>query len=150
MDFITDIIHYSIPFTCNQCIYNKNCYNIHFKKENKLCYKFVPHDVNSFLNNAILYFRMNYPKSKDKKLKRTCNYNGAYNDRVTTLGEYYVNFINDCINELHKGNTVYVFKISHIQEIVKFYSDVTATYVGDGIIALKGDILNKSKKHEKR
>jgi len=79
------------------------------------------------------------PRSKETKLKRVCCYHGAYNDKITTLDDYYVGFINDCISELRKGKTVYIFKLSHLWEIAKFHTDMVAAYVGDGIISLTGN-----------
>lgn len=138
MNFNNEIVHYAIPHGCNQCKHNKNCRSMYFNKPDPLCYNFEPVDINNFLNNIILYFRLNYPKSKDKKLKRKHTQSGShvYNDKIDTLDYYYVNFINDCIGQLRKGKTVYVFKLSHILEIVQFYSDINANYLGDGIIAL--------------
>lgn len=138
MNLNSDIIRYAIPHQCRQCTHcgdcDYNCYNT----PNPRCWSFIPDNMNGFLNDTITYFCLNVPKSKETKLRRVCTYNGAYNDRVTTLDDYYVNFINDCIGELRKGKTVYIFKLSQLWEIIRFYSDITATYVGDGIIGLTG------------
>ena len=98
--------------------------------------EFVPDNMDNFLNDTITYFEMNMTKSKYNKLQRVCTYNGATNDKVTTLDTYYVNFINDCISELRKGKTVYVFKLSQLWEILRFVDGVKAVYQGDGIIGL--------------
>ena len=87
--------------------------------------KFVPDNMDDFLNDTITYFEMNMTKSKYNKLKR-----------VTTLDTYYVNFINDCISELRNGKMVYVFKLSQLWEILRFVDGVTAVYQDDGIIGL--------------
>ena len=100
------------------------------------CRNFIPDNMDRFLNDTILYFKLNCAKSKTNKLKRICTYDGAYNDNVTTLDSYYVNFINDSISQLRKGKTVYVFKLSHVWEILQFVDDVKAVYQGDGIIGL--------------
>ena len=109
----------------------------HFSDE-----RFNPDNMDSFLNNIITYFEINMPKSKNKKLNRVCTYNRATNDKVTTLDTYYVNFINDCISELRKGKMVYVFKLSHVWEILKYVDNIKAIYQDDGIIGL---VRNKSK-----
>ena len=102
--------------------------------------------MDGFLNDTITYFEMNMTKSKDEKLKRVCTYQGATNDKVTTLDSYYTNFINDNISELRKGETVYVFKLSQLWEILRFVDRVTAVYQGDGIIGLTcKDKIDKSK-----
>ena len=98
--------------------------------------KFVPDNMDNFLNDTITYFEMNMVKSKDKKLKRICTYHGATNDKVTTLDSYYTSFINDNISELWKGKTVYVFKLCQLWEILRFVDGVKAVYQSDGIIGL--------------
>lgn len=145
MDLNSDITRYAIPHQCSQCTYYYDCHYMCYKTSNPQCRRFIPDNINMFLNDTILYFRLNYPRCKDKKLKRVANYHGAYNDRVTTLDDYYVNFINDSIGELRRGKTVYVFKLSQMWEIVRFCPDITATYQGDGIIALCQNHNIKSK-----
>ena len=98
--------------------------------------KFVPDNMDDFLNDTITYFELNMTKSKYNKLQRVCTYSRATNDKVTTLDTYYVNFINDCISELRNGKMVYVFKLSQLWEILRFVDGVKAVYQGDGIIGL--------------
>ena len=106
--------------------------------------------MDDFLNDTITYFEMNVTKSKYNKLQRICTYNGATNDKVTTLDTYYVNFINDCISELRNGKTVYVFKLSQLCEILRFVDGIKAVYQGDGIIGLVcKNKTNKSKNNIK-
>ena len=108
--------------------------------------KFVPDNMDDFLNDTVTYFENNMVKSKDKKLKRVCTYQGATNDKVTTLDSYYTAFINDNISELRNGKMVYVFKLSQLWEILRFIDGVKAVYQGDGIIGLTcKDKIDKSK-----
>ena len=104
--------------------------------DNSKCGKFTPNNMDKFLNDTIKYFQANVTKSKDKKLKRVCTYQGATNDKVTTLDTYYISFINDCISDLRKGRMTYVFSISHIWEILRFVQNIKAVYQGNGIIGL--------------
>ena len=136
MNLNNDIVHYAIPHRCNQCTFNYGCCHVCHNSTNPQCRNFIPDNMDRFLNDTILYFKLNYPKSKTNRLKRICTYQGAYNDNVTTLDSYYVNFINDSISQLRKGKTVYVFKLSHVWEILQFVDDVKAVYQGDGIIGL--------------
>jgi hypothetical protein len=101
--------------------------------------------MDMFLNDTITYFDINVPKSKDKKLSRVCNYNGATNDKVTTLDKYYVDLINDSVQELRNRRTAYIFNIHQLYDIVQFYGDFTAKYQGEGIIALIGKKNTKEK-----
>lgn len=136
MNLNSDIVHYVIPHSCNQCTFNYGCCYVCHHTTNPQCRNFIPNNMDKLLNDTILHFKLNYPKSKYNKLKRICTYNGAYNDNVDTLDSYYVNFINDCISQLRKGKMVYVFKLSHVWEILQFVDDVKAVYQCDGIIGL--------------
>lgn len=146
MDLSKEILHYAIPHRCSQCIMNGNCSLSCNNTPDPKCTKFIPNNMDRFLNDTIAYFDLNTAKSKDKKLKRVCTHKIASDDKVTTLDTYYVNFINDCISELRKGKTVYVFKLNQILEILRFVDGVEAVYQGDGVIGLAcNDESNKSK-----
>lgn len=136
MNLNNDIIRYGIPHRCNQCAMNYSCNFMCHNKPNPMCGKFIPDNMDSFLNDVIQYFSAHVDKSTDKRLKRVCTYQGATNDKITPLDAYYVGFINDCIFELRKGKMVYVFKLSHVWEILKFVDNITAKYQDDGIIGL--------------
>ena len=146
MNLNNDILRYAIPHQCNQCTMNPSCDFSCHNTLNPRCMKFVPNNMDDFLNDTITYFESNMTKSKYNKLKRTCTYSKATNDKVTTLDTYYVNFINDCISGLRKGKMMYVFKLSQLWEILRFVDGVKAVYQGDGIIGLVcKDKANKSK-----
>ena len=136
MNLNNDILRYAIPHQCYQCTMNPSCDFACHNTPNPRCMKFVPDNMDDFLNDTITYFEMNMTKSKYDKLKRVCTYSRATNDKVTTLDTYYVNFINDCISGLRKGKMMYVFKLSQLWEILKFVDKVKAVYQGDGIIGL--------------
>lgn len=144
-DFNSDIIRYNIPHSCNQCTRCYDCYDVRYGKPNPQCRRFIPSNMDMFLNDTITYFNENVPKSKDEKLNRVCSYNGATNDKVTTLDKYYVDLINDSVQELRNRRTAYIFNIHQLYDIVQFYGDFTAKYQGDGIIALIGKKNTKEK-----
>lgn len=149
MNLNHDIIRYGIPHCCNQCAMTYSCHFMCHNKPNPMCSKFIPDNMDNFLNDVIQYFSEHVDKSTDKKLKRVCTYQGATNDKITPLDSYYVGFINDCISELQKGKMVYVFKLSQLWEILKFVDRVKAVYQGDGIIGLVCKDINKSKNNIK-
>ena len=144
MNLNHDIIRYGIPHCCNQCAMTYSCHFMCHNKPNPMCSKFIPDNMDNFLDDVIQYFSDHVDKSTDKKLKRVCTYQGATNDKITPLDSYYVGFINDCISELQKGKMVYVFKLSQLWEILKFVDRVKAVYQGDGIIGLVCKDINKS------
>lgn len=150
MNLNNDILRYAIPHQCNQCTMNLSCDFACHNTPNPRCMKFVPDNMDDFLNDTITYFESNITKSKYNKLRRVCTYSKATNDKVTTLDTYYVNFINDCISELRNGKTVYVFKLSQLWEILPYVDGVKAVYQGDGIIGLVcKNKTNKSKNNKK-
>ena len=149
MNLNHDIIRYGIPHCCNQCAMTYSCHFMCHNKPNPMCSKFIPDNMDNFLNDVIQYFSDHVDKSTDKKLKRVCTYQGATNDKITPLDSYYVGFINDCISELQKGKMVYVFKLSQLWEILKFVDRVKAVYQDDGIIGLVCKNINKSKNNKK-
>ena len=149
MNLNHDIIRYGIPHCCNQCAMTYSCHFVCHNKPNPMCSKFIPDNMDSFLNDVIQYFSNHVDKSADKKLKRVCTYQGATNDKITPLDSYYVGFINDCISELRKGKMVYVFKLSHVWEILKYVDNIKAIYQDDGIIGLVCKNINKSKNNIK-
>ena len=149
MNLNHDIIRYGIPHCCNQCAMTYSCHFMCHNKPNLMCSKFIPDNMDNFLNDVIQYFSDHVDKSTDKKLKRVCTYQGATNDKITPLDSYYVGFINDCISELQKGKMVYVFKLSQLWEILKFVDGITAVYQDDGIIGLVCKNINKSKNNIK-
>ena len=142
MNLNNDILRYAIPHKCHQCTMNPSCDFTCHNTPNPRCMKFVPDNMDDFLNDTITYFENNMVKSKDKKLKRICTYHGATNDKVTTLDSYYTSFINDNISELRKGKMVYVFTLHQLWEILRFVDGIKAVYQGDGIIGL---VCEKSK-----
>lgn len=149
MNLNHDIIRYGIPHCCNQCAMTYSCHFVCHNKPNPMCSKFIPDNMDSFLNDVIQYFSDHVDKSTDKKLKRVCTYQGATNDKITPLDSYYVGFINDCISELRNGKMVYVFKLSHVWEILKYVDNIKAIYQDDGIIGLVCKNINKSKNNKK-
>lgn len=137
MNLNKEILKYAVPHQCSQCAMDHSCSSPCFGVPNPQCKEFIPNNMDDFLNDTIEYFEKDMIKSTDKKLKRVCNRHGhGITNKVTTLDEYYISFINDCIAELHKGKMAYIFKLSQLLEILQFIDGVRAEYQGDGIIGL--------------
>ena len=136
MNLNNDILRYAIPHQCRQCTMNLSCDFSCHNKPNPRCIEFVPDNMDDFLNDTITYFEMNMPKSKDRKMRRICTYQGAFNDHITTLDAYYVSFINDCITEMRKGKMTYIFSLHQLCDVLRFVDGVKAVHQGDGIIGL--------------
>ena len=151
MNLNKDILRYAIPHQCCQCTMNLSCDSPCHNTPNPLCKKFVPNNMDNFLNDTITYFESNMTKSKYNKLKRGYKtYRGLFNDCIKPLDSYYVDFINDCISELRNGKTVYIFKLSQLWEILRFVDEVKAVYKGNGIIGLVCKDSDTRSKKQKR
>lgn len=58
--------------------------------------------------------------------------NALYNkDDFDTGYQTYCAFINDCLKELRKGNTVYCFYIYQIEDLYRFIPDINVIYLED-------------------
>jgi hypothetical protein len=53
----------------------------------------------------------------------------TYNDKVSTLDEYYVGLINDSLDLIRHGKSAYVFSFGQIKDIMRFESDIDIKYV---------------------
>lgn len=137
MNLNKDILKYAVPHQCSQCTMNKSCGFSCHGAANPKCRKFVPDNMDDFLNNTIAHLEKDMIKSTDKRFKRVCTSRShGLTNTVTTLDEYYVSFINDCISELRNGKTTYIFKLEQLLDILPFVDGVKAEYQGDGIIGL--------------
>ena len=67
MNLNNDILRYAIPHQCNQCTMNLCCDFSCHNTPNPRCMKFVPNNMDNFLNGTITYFELNMTKSKFNK-----------------------------------------------------------------------------------
>lgn len=136
MNFNHEIQRYGIPHCCMECIHRESCQSKSKNIDNPHCGKFIPDNIDNFLNRMINYMSMYIPKSSNKYLKRINVKQRVSSDNITPLDSYYVDFINDSIKQLRDGKTAYVFKLYHIKDIIPFVPDFTVRY-NDGIFELK-------------
>lgn len=145
MNLNKEILKYAVPHQCSQCAMNSSCNSSCFGTPNPQCKNFIPNNMDNFLNDTIAYIENDMIKSTDKKMKRVCRRHcHGITNKVTTLDEYYISFINDCIAELRKGKMAYIFKLSQLIDILQFVDGVQAEYQGDGIIGLSCKAKSKN------
>lgn len=76
--------------------------------------------------------RKNITPSKEKKLKRhVVPDEKSYNDKVTTLDEYYVLLVNSVLSEVRKGGTDYAYSLEQIRDIMRFEPNISVKYIAD-------------------
>ena len=76
--------------------------------------------------------RKNITPSREKKLKRHTVPDGkSYNDKVTTLDEYYVLLVNSVLSEVRKGGVDYAYSLEQIRDIMRFEPDISVKYIAD-------------------
>ena len=124
------------PHTCVDCIKRNNCAVKSKYKDDYYCPDYIPESIEDKLQALTKYLICTVPQSKDNKLKRKVQgyyntYYGIVDDKVTTLDNYYVSFINDCLALLRKGQPAYVFKVEHIRDVLRFERDIKVEYLKD-------------------
>lgn len=128
----------SFPHTCDDCIKQGSC-GVQSQYKNSTthnCPDYIPINIEEKLKTITVYYKQTVPQSKETKLKRkVCGYYNSYygivDDKVTTLDNYYVNFINDCLSLLRKGQPAYVFRLIHIRDILRFERNINVEYLND-------------------
>lgn len=118
---------------CNQCQLecSGRCVQTDKPEPYGSCEDFIPIDRDLYLQDAVDYIDAFIPKSKSKHFVIKDN-----NREDRTLNFYYAGLINDCVQELQNGNEAYCFKIEQLVDIMKFVTEIKASYESEGIIKL--------------
>lgn len=94
------------------------------------CENFYPANSIEFMNYVLDELRKNITSSREKKLKRRAVPDGkSYNDKVTTLDEYYVLLVNSVLSEVRKGGVDYAYSLKQIRDIMRFEPNITVNYI---------------------
>ena len=126
----------SLLHTCVDCTKRDSCAARSQYIDKHYCPDYITENIEEKLKEITEHYKQTIPQSKDSKLKRKVQgyyntYYGIVDDKVTTLDNYYVNFINDCLALLRKGQPAYVFKVEHIRDILRFQRDIKVEYLKD-------------------
>lgn len=122
----------SLYKNCKYCEYNNTCQK--FKCE---YISPIPDDKNK--SDILLQYLLKDNKpTKEKYLKLKYSQHSTYitNDGVTELYRYYVSMINDCLKTIRSGGIAYLYKISHVAEILRFEQNISLS-ICDNVYYIK-------------
>ncbi len=112
---------------CRCCLFEK-CYCTKSEAEceyiNPNNEQFVADRIVSSIRNSVIYENTGFWRVYDRTFEEE-------ND-VARLDTYYIAFINDCLRAIRNMELVYVFKIKHLRDIIRFQGNVKVGY-RDGI-----------------
>ncbi len=123
MNLHNDLMKVNVVHGCENC-----CHKC--RKCGVTCENFYPENSAEFMEYILAELRKNITPSSDKKLKRHIVPDGkSYNDKVTTLDEYYVLLVNSVLSEIRKGGTDYAYSLEQIRDILRFETDISVKYI---------------------
>lgn len=130
MNLHNDLLRAHIPHNCRQC--GKQC-----PQSMQACVDFYPANSRVFLDYIITLLKQNTPRSKDNVMKRRFGSDiqfkryGFYDDGITSLDAYYVQMINDTLDQVRKGKAGYVYSLWQVQDILRYEPQVRVRYISD-------------------
>ena len=123
MNLHNDLMKVKIVHDCENC-----CHKC--RKCGVTCENFYPVNSSEFMEHVLDELRQNITPSKEKKLKRHAVPDWkSYNDKVTTLDEYYVLLVNSVLSEVRKGGVDYAYSLEQIRDIMRFEPNITVNYI---------------------
>ena len=127
MNLHNDLAKVRVPHSCESCCCNKcSCSN-----RKITCEKFYPQNTTAFMDYILFSLLQTVEPSKERKLKRHVYPDRSYNDKVTTLDEYYVMLVNSVLGEIRKGGVDYAYSLEQIKDIMRFEPDIKVRYIAD-------------------
>ena len=131
MNLHNDLMKVKVVHDCSDCC-RKNCRYKSCGSDSPACENFYPENSSEFMGYVLDELRKNITPSKEKKLKRHAVPDGkSYNDKVTTLDEYYVLLVNSVLSEVRKGGTDYAYSLEQISDIMRFEPNISVKYIAD-------------------
>ena len=130
MNLHNDLLSVHIPHDCAHCC--RKC-----TQRTQACVDFYPVNSRVFLDYVLAYLKENTPRSNDKIMKRHYGKDllykryGFYDDGITSLDTYYVQMINDTLEQIRLGNRAYVYSIWQIQDVLRYEPYIQVRYIPD-------------------
>lgn len=125
MNLHNDLMKVKVVHGCENC-----CHKC--RKCGVTCENFHPENSAEFMGYVLDELRKNITPSSEKKLKRHAVPDGkSYNDKVTTLDEYYVLLVNSVLSEVRKGGVDYAYSLEQIRDIMRFEPNISVKYIDD-------------------
>ena len=130
MNLHKDLLNAHVPHDCTQCCR-------HCPRRTTACMDFYPANSRIFLDYVISYLRENTPRSQDKIMKRKVGFDlqfsryGFVDDGVTSLDTYYVQMINDTLEQIRTGKVGYVYSLWQVQDVMRYEPLIDVRYIAD-------------------
>lgn len=125
MNLHNDLVKVKVAHSCEDC--RKKC-----KNSASACENFCPKNEDRFMEYVLEGLRKNITPSNEKFLKRHAVSDGkCYDDKVTTLDEYYVLLVNSVIDQVRKGSYDYAYSLEQISDVMRFEPDISVKYIAD-------------------
>lgn len=123
MNLHNDLMKVKVVHGCENCCHKCRKFGV-------TCENFYPDNSSEFMEYVIDELRKNITPSNEKFLKRCIIPDRkSYNDKVTTLDEYYVLLVNSVLFEVRKGGIDYAYSLEQIADIMRFEPDITVNYI---------------------
>lgn len=140
MNLHKDLLRVHVPHDCSQCC--RKC-----PQRTIACVDFYPANSRVFLDYVLTYLKENTPRSQDKIMKRRfgqdLQYNryGFYDDGITSLDTYYVQMINDTLEQIRIGKAGYVYSLWQVQDVLRYEPQIQVRYIPDaGAYEIKQEV----------
>lgn len=125
MNLHNDLMKVKVAHGCENC-----CHKC--RKCSTACENFYPENSSEFMVYVIDELRENIAPSREKQLKRHAVPDGkSFNDKVTTLDEYYVLLVNSVLSEVRNGGVDYAYSLEQICDIMRFEPNISVKYIAD-------------------
>lgn len=125
MNLHNDLVKVNVAHSCEDC-------KIKCKYSGAACENFQPKNISKFMDHVLDSLRENITPCNEKFLKRHAVSDGkCYDDKVTTLDEYYVLLVNSVIAEVRKGGYDYAYSLEQVRDIMRFEPDISVKYIAD-------------------
>ncbi len=130
MNLHKDLLRAHVPHDCSQCC--RKC-----PQRTIACKDFHPNNSRVFLNYVLDYLRENTPRSQDEKMKRNFGRDlqferfGFYDDGITSLDTYYIQMINDVLEQIRLHKAGYVYNLYQVQDILRYEPQIQIRYIPD-------------------
>ncbi len=102
--------------------------------------RFIADKIVASIRQSIIYERA--------PLWEVCEHNMALENDSARLDIYYICFINDCLRAIREKEIVYVFRIRHLRDILRFQPDIRVGY-RDGIYYVSLPLAPKNKRRRR-
>ena len=112
--------------SCNDCIWGDMC------SENTPCHHIQFLSEEYFQDVVLPRIRESITPRRERRLSRKVIKSSGVDYSGESLDSYYIAMINDCLSEIRKHRTAFIFNVDQIREVLSFEPDANIE-INDGI-----------------